>query len=58
MSKTQQNMYNTVTPLTVPKKRRYNEANRSTSFKKNIMERSSELEPPHLAATFTRDFRK
>ena len=53
MNKTHSNMYSTIVPATVVKKRRYFDQNRSTSFKKSVIEKSDQLESPHLAATFT-----
>lgn len=53
MSTTKKQMYSTMVPVTTPR-RRYIDNAKSVSIKKSILERSSDIEPAHMAATFTK----
>ena len=53
MSTTKKQMYSTMVPITTSR-RRYIENGKSISLKKSILERSSDIEPAHMAATFTK----
>ena len=50
---TKKEMYSTMVPTTTPR-RRYFETGQSMSLRKSMMNKTVDIEPAHMAATFTK----